>query len=36
MYGEVKGDFCGENRYIGVRNIFEFTLTAEDDCVLKI
>jgi len=24
MYGEVKGDFCGENRYIGVRNILEF------------
>jgi len=26
MYGPVKGDFCGENRYIGVKNILEFYL----------
>ena len=29
MYGPVKGDFCGENRYIGVKNIFEFYLTLD-------
>ena len=34
MYGPVKGDFCGENRYIGVKNIFEFYLTK--DCLLNI
>ena len=34
MYSPVKGDFCGENRYIGVKNIFEFYLTK--DCLLNI
>jgi hypothetical protein len=34
MYGPVKGDFCGENRYIGVRNILEFHL--DTTCELKI
>jgi len=34
MYGPVLGDFCGENRYIGVRNILEFYLTK--DCLLQI
>jgi len=28
MYGSIKGRFCGENRYIGVKNILEFYLTA--------
>jgi len=32
MYGEVQGRFCGENRYIGVKNILEFYLT--EGCVL--
>lgn len=31
MYGEVKGDFCGENRYIGVKNILEFYLDTTCD-----
>jgi len=31
-YGEVQGRFCGENRYIGVKNILEFYLTR--GCVL--
>jgi len=35
MYGPVKGDFCGENRYVGVQNNLEFYLTA-DNCELKI
>lgn len=34
MYGEVQGRFCGENRYIGVKNILEFYLTR--GCVLQI
>lgn len=34
MYGSIKGAFCGENRYIGVKNIFEFYLTP--GCVLRI
>lgn len=34
MYGSIKQDFCGENRYIGVKNILEFYITA--DCVLEI
>lgn len=32
MYGEVSRRFCGENRYIGVKNILEFYLTR--GCVL--
>jgi hypothetical protein len=28
QYGEVKQRFCGENRYIGVKNILEFYITA--------
>lgn len=24
MYGPIKQDYCGENRYIGVKNILEF------------
>jgi hypothetical protein len=27
MYGPITQTFCGENRYIGVKNIFEFYLT---------
>ena len=27
MYGEIKRKFCGENRFIGVKNILEFYLT---------
>jgi len=27
-YGEIKQKFCGENRYIGVKNILEFYITA--------
>ena len=34
MYGPVKGDFCGENRYVGVKNILEFYL--DTTCELKI
>lgn len=34
MYGEVKGDFCGENRYVGVKNIMEFYL--DTSCELHI
>jgi len=26
-YGEITRSFCGENRYIGVKNILEFYLT---------
>ena len=26
MYGPIKQSFCGENRYVGVKNIFEFYL----------
>jgi hypothetical protein len=33
-YGELYGKRCGENRYIGVKNILEFYLTA--GCVLQI
>lgn len=33
-YGEVKQKFCGENRYIGVKNILEFYITA--GCTLHI
>lgn len=34
MYGPITQSFCGENRYIGVKNIFEFYLTA--DCQIQI
>jgi hypothetical protein len=34
QYGELKGTTCGENRYIGVKNIFEFYLTS--GCTLQI
>jgi hypothetical protein len=27
QYGEIKQKFCGENRYIGVKNILEFYIT---------
>jgi len=27
MYGEITRSHCGENRYIGVKNILEFYLT---------
>jgi len=33
-YGPVKQEFCGENRYIGVKNILEFYITY--GCELKI
>jgi hypothetical protein len=33
-YGPITQSFCGENRYIGVKNIFEFYLTT--GCVLNI
>jgi hypothetical protein len=33
-YGPIKQETCGENRYIGVRNILEFYITG--GCVLKI
>lgn len=33
-YGEIKQKFCGENRYIGVKNILEFYITT--DCDLQI
>ena len=34
MYGEIKQKFCGENRYIGVKNILEFYITQ--NCNLQI
>lgn len=34
MYGEITSSFCGENRYIGVKNILEFYLTQ--GCILQI
>lgn len=34
MYGEIQRRFCGENRYIGVKNILEFYLT--EGCTLQI
>lgn len=36
MYGPITQSFCGENRYIGVKNIFEFYINAADDCTLTI
>ena len=33
-YGPIKQTTCGENRYIGVKNILEFFITA--DCTLQI
>jgi hypothetical protein len=34
QYGEIKQKFCGENRYIGVKNILEFYITQ--GCTLHI
>ena len=34
MYGEIKGAYCGENRYIGVKNILEFYL--DTTCELHV
>jgi hypothetical protein len=34
QYGEIKQRFCGENRYIGVKNILEFYINT--DCKLEI
>lgn len=34
MYGSIQQRFCGENRYIGVKNILEFYLT--EGCTLQI
>ena len=34
MYGPIKQTFCGENRYVGVKNILEFYLTT--DCDLHV
>lgn len=34
MYGPITSSFCGENRYIGVKNIFEFYLTTA--CTIHI
>jgi hypothetical protein len=34
MYGPITQSYCGENRYIGVKNIFEFYLTT--DCKIQI
>lgn len=33
-YGEIKGRFCGENRYVGVENVFDFYITP--GCVIEI
>ena len=33
-YGAVQQDFCGENRYIGVKNILEFYITP--GCELEV
>ena len=34
MYGEIQRKYCGENRFIGIKNILEFYLTR--GCVLQI
>ena len=34
MYGPITQSYCGENRYIGVKNILEFYLV--NGCTLKI
>lgn len=34
QYGEIKQQFCGENRYIGIQNILEFYITS--GCELQI
>jgi len=34
MYGPITQSYCGENRYIGVKNIFEFYL--EEGCTIHI
>jgi hypothetical protein len=34
MYGPITQSFCGENRYVGVKNILEFYLTS--NCILHI
>lgn len=34
MYGPITQSYCGENRYIGVKNIFEFYLEA--GCTIHI
>jgi hypothetical protein len=34
MYGPITQSFCGENRYIGVKNILEFYLS--EGCELQI
>lgn len=28
-FGEVKGTKCGENRYVGVKNLLEFYITSQ-------
>jgi hypothetical protein len=33
-YGPVKNEFCGENRYVAVKNILEFHISGE--CELEI
>lgn len=33
-YGEIRGRFCGENRYVGVENIFDLYL--EPGCTVEI
>lgn len=34
VYGSVKQEFCGENRFIGIKNILEFYIT--EGCTLQI
>ena len=31
IYRKIEGNFCGENRFIGVKNILEFYLTVDCD-----
>lgn len=33
-YGPIQQRFCGENRYIGVKNILEFYITP--GCILEV
>jgi hypothetical protein len=35
MYGKINARFCGENRYIGVKNILEFYLTPDCEVILQ-
>jgi hypothetical protein len=35
QYGPIKQRFCGENRYIGVKNILEFFISGNCTVIIK-